>query len=157
VVLGSAIPAPAGSATCSASSLGATLSTNPPAPGTATAAVGTLSFSSCSGGSAGVSLASMTFASAAYTLSVNSDDAVSLVRTAGGATGVTLVFSTVLGSTTCVYSTPGLTGVASDADNSFTFVEQHLTKTSGPSLCVADYYLTGHYGPVSGSSPVFVN
>jgi hypothetical protein len=56
-----------------------------------------------------------------------------------------------------VYSSGTLSGWFDDNDSSANFGNQHYTKTSGPSLCMADVYTSAKYRVTDGESPVFVN
>ncbi|MCM1977238.1 MULTISPECIES: Tat pathway signal sequence domain protein [Streptomyces] len=145
---------------CTSSQFTATVTDNPAAPGTATESLDAHSFdsSSCTSNVLGVrAVNSITVDNLPYTTSVTSDGTVT-VAPASGAVQTTVRLSTLLGTITCVYQAPSLTGTASNDDNSITFTAQQFTKVSGSSLCFANGYFTAKYAPVTdGGAPVFVN
>jgi hypothetical protein len=143
---------------CAASSFSATVTDNPPAPGTATESLTAQSFSNCTTnvfGTTGVRGISVT--NLPYTTSVTSEGVVTIT----GPIQSTVVLNTLLGAITCVYQAPSLIGSADNGTNSIVFTNQVLTKVSGPSLCFSTAYFSVQYSPVldttQGGSPVYVN
>lgn len=148
--------------TCSVSSFSGTVTTNPPAPGTATGSLTAQSFSSCVENILGViSVLSVTVDGLPYTVSQTSGGGVTISKS-GGSVQTTIRLSTILGTVTCVYRKTTLSGTSSNADNSINFVNQQFTKFSGPGLCFTNGFFTASYAPVRdtsqpGSPAVFVN
>jgi hypothetical protein len=150
---------------CTSSTFTATVTDNPATPGTATESLTGHSFdsSSCTANVVGVlGVSSIAVDNLPYTTTVASDGTVTVTPAAGSAIQTTVKLRTLLGTITCVYQAPSLTGTASNTDNSLTFTSQHFTKTSGSSLCFANGYFTAKYAPVtdtsqSGSPVVSVN
>ncbi|NBM15694.1 Tat pathway signal sequence domain protein [Streptomyces sp. GC420] len=150
---------------CSSSTFGATVTDNPAAPGTATETVTAHTFdaASCSSNVTGVlGVTSITVNNLPYSAAVTSGGVVTITPPSGSTVRTTVVLRTLLGSITCVYQAPGLTGAASNTDNSITFTNQQFSKVSGSSLCFANGYFTAKYAPVSdttqaGGPAVFVN
>ncbi|MEY9835726.1 Tat pathway signal sequence domain protein [Streptacidiphilus sp. EB103A] len=148
--------------TCTSSQLTATVTSNPATSGTATESATAQTFSSCTSNVFGVlAVKSITVNALPYTTSVNSNGTLT-VAPSGTAIQTTVVLSTLLGSITCVYQAPSLSGTTSNTDNSITFSNQAFTKSSGSSLCFSSGYFTATYAPiadssVSGSPSVYVN
>jgi hypothetical protein len=147
-------------AECRASTLTATITSNPAAPGTATESLTGQTFTNCVPHITGVrAVNSVTVNNLPYTTSVNSNGTVTV---SGGANPIqtTVSLSTLLGNITCVYRTTGnsITGVANNADNSITFTNQPFTKTSGPNLCFGSAFFSAKYSPITdGGQRTFVN
>ncbi|MGR6973426.1 Tat pathway signal sequence domain protein [Streptomyces sp. NPDC003758] len=140
---------------CTSSTFTATVTDNPAAPGTATESLTGHSFdsSSCTSNVTGVlGVSSITVDNLPYTTTVASDGTVTVTPAAGSTIQTTVKLRTLLGSITCVYQAPSLTGTASNTDNSIAFTSQHFTKTSGSSLCFANGYFTAKYAPVTDTS-----
>jgi hypothetical protein len=89
-----------------------------------------------------------------YNSSVASDGTVTVTAASGSAIQTTVVLRTLLGSISCVYQAPSLSGTASNADNTISFVNQQFTKSSGSSLCFASGFFTAKYAPVTGAGEV---
>ncbi|MCM3263387.1 MULTISPECIES: Tat pathway signal sequence domain protein [Streptomyces] len=146
---------------CTSSTFTATVTDNPAAPGTATESVTGHTFdpSSCTSNVVGVlGVNTIQIDNLPYDATVTSDGTLTVTPPAGAAIQTTVQLRTLLGSVTCVYQAPQLTGTADNSDNSITFTNQHFTKTSGSSLCFSDGYFTARYAPVTdGGSAVFVN
>ncbi|MFJ9902296.1 Tat pathway signal sequence domain protein [Streptomyces sp. NPDC101152] len=146
---------------CKSSTFTATVTDNPSAPGTATESVGGQTFdsSSCTSNVLGVTgVTSITVDNLPYTTTVASDGTLSVAPGSGSTIQTTVKLKTLLGSITCVYQAPSLTGTASNGDTSINFTNQQFTKTSGSSLCFSSGYFTAKYAPVSDNgAPVFVN
>ncbi|MDN0197301.1 Tat pathway signal sequence domain protein [Streptomyces sp. S.PNR 29] len=144
---------------CAASQFTAGVTANPTAPGTATESLTAHSFGSCSANVVGVlGVTGITVNNLPYTTTVTSEGTVTVTPASGAPIQTTVVLRTLLGSITCVYQAPGLTGKASNDDNSITFTNQEFSKVSGSSLCFAKGYFTAKYAPVTdGTAPVFVN
>ncbi|MGW0609304.1 Tat pathway signal sequence domain protein [Streptomyces sp. NPDC002788] len=146
---------------CTSSAFAATVTDNPAAPGTATESLTSHSFdtSGCSANVVGVlGVSGITVDNLPYTTSVSSDGTVSVTPAAGSTIQSTVKLRTLLGTITCVYQAPSLTGTASNADNSISFTNQQFTKTSGSSLCFANAFFTAKYAPVTtGGVAVNVN
>jgi len=150
---------------CTSSTFTATVTDNPAAPGTATESVTghTFDSSSCTSNVVGVTgVSSITVDNLPYTTTVASDGTVTVTPAAGSTIQTTVKLRTLLGSITCVYQAPSLTGKADNADNSLAFTSQKFTKVSGSTLCFSNGYFTAKYAPVSdtsqaGSPAVFVN
>ncbi|MGP4008267.1 Tat pathway signal sequence domain protein [Streptomyces sp. 4N124] len=146
---------------CTSSQFTATVTDNPTAPGTATESVTghTFNSSSCTTNVVGVlGVTSISVDNLPYTTSVSSDGSLTVTPASGSAIQTTVVLRTLLGSITCVYQAPSLTGRADNTDNSIAFTAQQFTKTSGSSLCFANGYFTAKYAPVTdGGALVYVN
>ncbi|WP_371668513.1 Tat pathway signal sequence domain protein [Streptomyces sp. NBC_00289] len=146
---------------CTSSQFTATATDNPAAPGTATESLSAHTFASgsCTSNVIGVlGVTSITVNNVPYTTSVASDGTVTVTPASGSTIQTTAVLRTLLGSITCVYQAPSLTGTASNTDNSINFTSQHFTKTSGSSLCFANGYFTAKYAPVTDNGElVYVN
>ncbi|MGW7529928.1 Tat pathway signal sequence domain protein [Streptomyces sp. NPDC054783] len=147
--------------TCTSSQFTAAVTGNPTAPGTATESVTghTFDSSSCTSNVTGVlGVGSITVGNLPYTATVASDGTLTVSAASGSTIQTTVKLRTLLGSITCVYQAPSLTGKADNADNSISFTNQQFTKTSGSSLCFASGYFTAKYAPVTdGGAPVYVN
>ncbi|MFR0355231.1 Tat pathway signal sequence domain protein [Streptomyces sediminimaris] len=149
--------------TCTGSTLSATVTDNPAAPGTATESATSQTFSGCTSNVFGVTrVQSITVNGLPYTTSAGSDGTVTVSPASGGAIQTTVVLSTLLGSITCVYQAPSLSAVSSNSGNSLTFSNQAFTKVSGSALCAANGYFTAAYAPVvdssvSGAPAVYTN
>jgi hypothetical protein len=146
---------------CTSSKFTATVTGNPAAPGTATESVTAHTFdpASCSSNVTGVlGVSGITVDHLPYAATVSSAGALNVTPPAGSTVQTTVKLRTLLGTVTCVYQGSGLSGTASNADNSIAFNDQHFTKVSGSSLCFSNAYFTAKYGPVTtGGAAVFVN
>jgi hypothetical protein len=146
---------------CSSSQFTATATSNPTAPGTATESVSAHTFasSSCTSNVLGVTgVTSVTVDNLPYATSVTSGGALTVSAGSAGAIRTTVKLSTLLGSITCVYQAPSLTGTADNSDHSINFSNQQFTKVSGSSLCFANGFFTAKYAPVTdGGAAVTVN
>lgn len=146
---------------CTSSQFTATVADNPAAPGTATESLSghTFNSSSCTTNVTGVlGVTSITVNNLPYTTAVASDGTVTVTPANGSAIQTTVVLRTLLGSISCVYQAPSLSGVASNTDNSITFTKQQFTKSSGSGLCFANGYFTAKYAPVTDNGElVYVN
>ncbi|MFF6994487.1 Tat pathway signal sequence domain protein [Streptomyces sp. NPDC008313] len=147
---------------CSTSAFNATVTDNPAAPGTATESVTGHSFANCTSNVAGVlGVTSIVVDNLPYSATVTSGGTLTVSPPSGSTVQTTVKLRTLLGSITCVYRGPGLTGTASNTDNSITFTDQHFTKYSGSSLCFANGYFTAKYAPVTDADQaggaVYVN
>ncbi|MEU1850718.1 Tat pathway signal sequence domain protein [Streptomyces sp. NPDC019990] len=146
---------------CKSSAFSAEVTGNPAAPGTATAlASQTFDAGGCTTNVTGVlGVSGITVDNLPYTTSVSSDGTVSVTAGASSAIQSTVRLRTLLGTITCVYRAPSLTGTANNADNSISFTNQQFTKASGSSLCFANAFFTAKYAPVTtkGGVPVTVN
>lgn len=146
---------------CTSSQFTATVTGNPSAPGTATESVTAHTFdaASCTSNVTGVlGVSGITVDHLPYTATVTSAGALNVTPPAGSTVQTTVKLRTLLGTVTCVYQGPGLSGTASNADNSITFDDQHFTKISGSSLCFSNAYFTAKYAPVTtGGAAVYVN
>jgi hypothetical protein len=140
---------------CSASSFGATLQTNPAAPGTATESLDSQTFSGCTTNISGTSgTPTVTVDNLPFSSSVDSTGAV----TVSGSLQTTITLRTVLGSITCVFATTSISGTATNPDNAITFTGQTFSKKSGSGLCPSTGTFTAKYSPIlSGGTPVWVN
>jgi hypothetical protein len=147
--------------TCSSSTFTASVTDNPAAPGTATESVSGQSFdsSSCTSNVLGVTgVTSITVDNLPYTTTVTSDGTLSVTPASGSTIQTTVKLKTLLGSITCVYQAPSLTGTASNDDSSIAFTNQEFTKTSGSSLCFSSGFFSAKYGPVTDNgATVYVN
>ncbi|WP_155058789.1 Tat pathway signal sequence domain protein [Streptomyces blattellae] len=146
---------------CTSSQFTATVTDNPTAPGTATESVTghTFDSSSCTSNVVGVlGVTSISVDNLPYTTSVSSDGTLTVTPASGSAIQTTVVLRTLLGSITCVYQAPSLTGTVDNSDNSIAFTAQQFTRTSGSSLCFANGYFTAKYAPVTDAGAlVYVN
>ncbi|MER5431441.1 Tat pathway signal sequence domain protein [Streptomyces sp. NPDC002588] len=144
---------------CATSGFTATVVDNPTAPGTATESLTAQTFSNCTSNVLGVTgVTSITVNNLPWATTVASDGTVTVTPPSGSAVQTTVVLRTLLGSVTCVYQASGLSGTASNADNSIAFTNQAFTRTSGSTLCPSAGYFTAKYAPVTdGSDAVVVN
>ncbi|MEU5343967.1 Tat pathway signal sequence domain protein [Streptomyces sp. NPDC020766] len=150
---------------CTSSKFVASVVDNPTAPGTATESVTEHTFdsASCTSNVIGVlGVTSIKVDNLPYTSAVGSDGSVTITPPAGSTIQTTVVLRTLLGSITCVYRAPSLSGTADNADNSIAFSKQQFTKFSGSSLCFSNGYFTAKYAPVTDTTQadnpvVFVN
>lgn len=146
---------------CTSSQFTASVTANPSAPGTATESVTghTFDSSSCTSNVTGViGVSSITVDNLPYTASVASDGTLTVSPASGSAIQTTVKLRTLLGTITCVYQAPSLTGRTDNSDSSITFTNQQFTKSSGSSLCFASGYFTAKYAPVTdGGAQVYVN
>ncbi len=129
---------------CTSSAFSAKVTDNPAAPGTATESLASHTFdtSGCTANVTGVlGVSGITVDNLPYTTSVSSDGTVSVTPGASSAIQSTVKLRTLLGTITCVYQTPSLSGTASNADNSIAFANQQFTKASGSSLCFSQRLL----------------
>lgn len=139
--------------TCTGSTLSATVTSNPAAPGSATESATAQTFSGCTSNVFGVTaVQSITVDALPYTTTASSDGTVKVTPAAGGSIQTTVVLSTLLGAITCVYRAPSLAAVSSNTGNSLTFTNQAFTKFSGSFLCAANGYFSAVYAPVVDSS-----
>ncbi|MFE1310851.1 Tat pathway signal sequence domain protein [Streptomyces sp. NPDC058755] len=147
--------------TCTSSQFTATVTGNPTAPGTATESVTGHSFdsTSCTSNVTGVlGVSSITVDNLPYTATVASDGTLTVSPASGSTIQTTVKLRTLLGTITCVYQAPSLTGKADNSDSSIAFTNQQFTKSSGSSLCFANGYFTAKYAPVTDAgAPVYVN
>ncbi|MEU1593999.1 Tat pathway signal sequence domain protein [Streptomyces sp. NPDC005708] len=140
---------------CTSSAFTATVTDNPAAPGTATESLTGHSFDSgsCTSNVIGVlGVTGITVDHLPYTTTVGSDGTVTVTPAAGSTIQTTVKLRTLLGTVTCVYQAPSLTGTASNTDNGIAFTSQQFTKVSGSSLCFANGYFTAKYAPVTDTS-----
>ncbi|ALV32691.1 hypothetical protein [Streptomyces sp. CdTB01] len=146
---------------CASSTFSATVTDNPAAPGTATESVSGQTFdsSSCTSNVLGVTgVSSITVDNLPYTTTVASDGTLTVTPASGSTIQTTVKLKTLLGSITCVYQAPSLSGTADNADNSINFTNQQFTKVSGSSLCFSSGYFTAKYAPVTDNgATVYVN
>jgi len=146
---------------CTSSTFSATVTDNPSAPGTATESVSGQTFdsSSCTSNVLGVTgVSSITVDNLPYTTTVASGGTLTVSPASGSTIQTTVKLKTLLGSITCVYQAPSLTGTADNADNSINFTNQQFTKVSGSSLCFSSGFFTAKYAPVTDNgATVFVN
>jgi hypothetical protein len=150
---------------CASSAFTATATDNPAAPGTATESLTGQTFdsSNCTSNVTGVlGVRGITVDNLPYVTTVASDGTVTVAPAAGSSIQTTVKLRTLLGTITCVYQAPSLTGTTSNTDNGITFGSQHFTKSSGSSLCFGNGYFTAKYAPVTdtgvaGSPAVYVN
>ncbi len=149
--------------TCTESTLSATVTANPAAPGTATESATSQTFNGCTSNVFGVfEVQRITVDGLPYNTAASSDGTVTVTAAPGSAIQTTVALSTLLGSITCVYQAPSLSAVSSNSDNSLTFTNQKFTKVSGSALCTANGYFTATYAPVvdssvSGSPAIYTN
>ncbi|MFF8945134.1 Tat pathway signal sequence domain protein [Streptomyces sp. NPDC014864] len=146
---------------CTSSTFTASVTDNPTAPGTATESVSAQTFdpASCTSNVTGVlGVNSITVDNLPYTTTVSSDGTLTVAPASGSTVQTTVKLRTLLGSVTCVYQAPGLSGGADNADNGITFTNQQFSKVSGSSLCFSSGFFTAKYAPVTDAgAPVFVN
>lgn len=149
--------------TCTGSTLSATVTSNPAAPGTATGSATSQTFSGCTSNVFGVTaVQSITVNALPYTTATSSDGTVKVTPAPGGSIQTTVVLSTLVGTVTCVFQAPSLSAVSSNSTNSLTFTKQAFTKGAGSALCPANGYFTATYAPVvdssvSGAPAVYTN
>jgi hypothetical protein len=152
--------------TCATSQLGATVLTNPAAPGTATESLTGLTFDSCTSNVTGViSVQSLTVDTLPYGVTVDDGTGLPVTLTGGSAGPIqaTAVLNSWFGTITCTYQLSGtFTGTADNTAHSLTFTDEHFAKSGGSGLCPADGYFSASYGPVAdttqaGGPAVYVN
>ncbi|MEU1403678.1 Tat pathway signal sequence domain protein [Streptomyces sp. NPDC005728] len=147
--------------TCTSSQFTAAVTDNPTAPGTASESVTghTFDSSSCTSNVTGVlGVSSITVDHLPYTATVASDGTLTVSPASGSTIQTTVKLRTLLGTISCVYQAPSLTGKADNSDSSIAFTNQQFTKSSGSSLCFASGYFTAKYAPVTDAgAPVYVN
>lgn len=145
-----------GSVTCTGADLGATVTGNPPAPGTAKLSISTATIGGCTGGPPGTHGVAVALGNLPISMSIASSGTVTVISPR-----VALTFSTSIGTITCVYSASSVTGMFSNADSSITFTNVQIPKASGPSLCQPTLSVTVKFAPVTdttqGGQRVFVN
>ncbi|MFF1282466.1 Tat pathway signal sequence domain protein [Streptomyces sp. NPDC058299] len=146
---------------CTGSQFTAKVTGNPAAPGTATESVTAHTFdsSTCTSNVTGVlGVNGITIDNLPYAATVASDGTLTVTPPSGSVIQATVKLRTLLGSVTCVYRAPGLTGKSGNADSSITFTNQQFTKFSGSSLCFANGFFTAKYAPVTDAGVrVYVN
>ncbi|MFF7352672.1 MULTISPECIES: hypothetical protein [Streptomyces] len=146
---------------CTSSQFTATVTGNPAAPGTAGESVTAHTFdpSSCTSNVTGVTgVSSITVDHLPYTAAVASDGTLTVSPASGSTIQTTVKLRTLLGTITCVYQAPTLTGKTDNTDSSISFTNQQFSKSSGSSLCFANGYFTAKYAPVTdGGARVYVN
>ncbi|MET8563176.1 Tat pathway signal sequence domain protein [Streptomyces flaveolus] len=146
---------------CTGSQFTAKVTGNPTAPGTATESVTAHTFdsSTCTSNVTGVlGVNGITINNLPYSATITSDGTLTVSPASGSVIQATVQLRTLLGTVTCVYQAPNLTGKADNADSSITFTNQQFTKTSGSSLCFANGYFTAKYAPVTDAGArVYVN
>ncbi|MFC9925967.1 Tat pathway signal sequence domain protein [Streptomyces sp. NPDC127190] len=146
---------------CKSSQFTAKVTGNPTAPGTATESVVAHTFDSgsCTSNVAGVlGVSGITVNNLPYSATVASDGTLTVSPASGSTIQTTVKLTTLLGTVTCVYQAPALTGKADNTDNSIAFTNQQFTKVSGSSLCFSSGYFTAKYAPVTDNgAKVFVN
>ncbi|KOX02950.1 hypothetical protein [Streptomyces sp. NRRL B-3648] len=146
---------------CTGSQFTAKVTGNPTAPGTATESVTAHTFdsSTCSSNVTGVlGVNGITINNLPYSATITSAGTLTVSPPSGSVVQATVQLRTLLGTVTCVYQAPGLTGKADNADSSITFTNQQFTKSSGSSLCFANGYFTAKYAPVTDAGArVYVN
>lgn len=134
---------------CAVSNFQATVTANPPAPGTATESLTVQTFSSCTSNVIGVTAVnSVTVSNLPYSVSVTSAGAV----TVSGTISTTVSLRTLLGTISCTYASSSLSGSVVTADNGIKFTNQQFTKTSGPGTCFSTGFFSVEYAPVTDSS-----
>ena len=145
--------------TCNQSSFSATVTANPTAPGTATESLKAFSTGgTCTTNIAGATgVQSVAATGLPYAVSVSSGGAVTVQGVSS-----TVVLSSLVGTLTCTYTAPSLSGTASGTTSAISFTNQQFNLSSGSELCPASGYFTATYTPVqdtsvSGSPSVFVN
>ncbi|AYN38811.1 Tat pathway signal sequence domain protein [Streptomyces dangxiongensis] len=146
---------------CTGSQFTAKVTGNPTAPGTATESVTAHTFdsSTCTSNVTGVlGVNGITIDNLPYAATVASDGTLTVTPPSGSVIQATVKLRTLLGSVTCVYRAPSLTGKAANADSSITFTNQQFTKFSGSSLCFANGFFTAKYAPVTDAGVrIYVN
>ncbi|KUN88669.1 hypothetical protein [Streptomyces griseoruber] len=144
---------------CATSTFTATVTDNPAAPGTATESLTGQTFGNCTSNVLGVTgVTSITVNNLPYTTTVTSGGVVTVTPPSGSTVQTTVVLRTLLGTVSCVYQASGLSGTASNTDNSINFSNQAFTRSSGSTLCPSAGYFTAKYAPVTdGTAAVVVN
>jgi hypothetical protein len=146
---------------CTQSTFGATVTSNPTAPGTATESLGTQTFASCTSNVIGVTgVRSITVNNLPFSTTVTSGRVLTITGGAAGPIQTTAVLNTLLGTITCVYQANNnrLAGTANNTDASITLANQPFTKVSGPGTCFSTGYFSVTYAPVTGpGGTVIVN
>jgi hypothetical protein len=150
---------------CPTSTVTAKVTSNPAAPGTAKETVTGETFSRCTVNFPHLSIKSITAKNLPWTATV-SDKKGDPVKVTGKskAKPITLDVTAKLGTSTfsCVYTSKGLVGSASNKDNGISFSKQKFTFVSGFSACPSSASGTATYAPlqdtsVKGHPKVFVN
>lgn len=141
--------------TCASADFVASVSDNPPAPGTATL-TSNVTFGNCSENISGATcVQSLGIGNSPFSATVSSDRSV----TVNGPINVEIKMCSVLGTVTCTYSAASRHGIFDNSDHSITFTNQRFTKVTGPSTCFSSIDFSATYAPVTdgGGAPVFVN
>jgi hypothetical protein len=135
---------------CKQAIIAATVTSNPPAPGTASASY-VPQFGSCTGST----VRSVTFDGAPVVMKLSSGGQVTL----NGAMQMQVVYA---GSNApCGYEASTIAGTAAGDGRSITFTDQEYLQSSGPATCPPSLRFSATYGPLVDSSqggvPVVVN
>jgi hypothetical protein len=141
---------------CNASSIAASVSSNPAAGGTAVTSLTTWTFGNCMSNIPNTTCASITVGNLPYSMTFNGSTGIVMISSPQ----FTLRFCTPLGMLTCFYATPTINSLYSNTDNSIP-ISVNVTKSSGPGVCPTSTPFTATYAPISDISvpapaPVFV-
>ena len=120
--------------TCTSSTFTATITGNPPAPGTATLSVTEVTFGDCATTNIPfvTGVRRITVIDLPYTVSVSSGGGV----TVQGPVGATIVLIPAFGSDiSCTYTGSSMSGTESNTTSAVSFSNQALTRSSGPGSC----------------------
>lgn len=145
---------------CPTTTFSGTVSTNPPAPGTATGTVDSMAVSSgCTTSISGCTLMGIGLANLPLAWSVNSNGSVTIAPGSSGPIQVKFMLACSGFTFTCAYhvhdSSGDLSGMWSGSTVTFTNVQ--FDKISGPNPCFATGLFNAKLAVTDGGQPVFVN
>jgi hypothetical protein len=128
---------------CTSSSLAIKVATNPPAGGTATGSLTTMTFANCTTTITGVTCVQSITGAPSTTIDINGGS----LAVTWESPSMTFKFCTPLGTVTCVYQASSAMGMWSNGDNSMS-LSAMLTKSSGPVLCQNTQTMAATWSPV---------
>ena len=132
--------------TCAASTMGFTVTSNPPAGNVAAGSLSALSYASCTS-SSGMSCPASTATNLPYTINISGAGNVVTLNTYSAIVRV----CTPVGTANCVYSFQSMTGGWSNTDSSIALTVM-LIKSGGPGLCKGTLTMRATYAPVVDTS-----
>jgi hypothetical protein len=132
--------------TCAASTMGVTVTSNPPAGNVATGSLSALSYASCTS-SSGMACPASTATNLPYTINISGAGNVVTLSTYS----VIVRVCTPVGTANCVYSFQSMVGSWSNTDSSIALAVM-LIKSGGPVLCNTTLTMRATYAPVVDTS-----
>jgi len=132
--------------TCAASTMGITVTSNPPAGNVAAGSVSPLSYSGCTS-SSGMACPASTATNLPYTINISGDGSVVTLNTYSAIVRV----CTPVGTVNCAYPFQSMIGSWSNTDSSIA-VTVMLVKSGGPGLCPGTTTMKATYAPVIDTS-----